>query len=425
VTPADGIDAALRRAGLPPLPRTAWLAIDLDCLVANLRVLRAALPRGVRVEPVVKADAYGHGAVPTAIALAAAGADGFGVATLDEAQELREAGIGLPILVLYPVPPAAAELAAAGAIAVTLGEETLIEQTLAALPARLAAPLDVHLEIETGLGRGGVDPTRAAVAARRLGGDSRIRPIGVWTHLGTPGDPIRSAAQHRRFDEALAGLAAAGWPAGRVHVAASGGILAAAAPPHDAVRPGLSLYGLAPDGLPVAAPLAAAAGALAPVLSLHARPVRVADLPTGAGVGYGNGFVTDRPSRIATLPIGYADGYRRAWGARARVLVRGNRAALVGGVAMDAVMVDVTDVPGSPVTVGDEFVLLGEQGADRIDAFELAHIGTTISWEVLAGMARRLPRVYYAGAVPTALRTLTEGREPWHSAGINEPRART
>jgi alanine racemase len=148
-------------------------------------------------------------------------------------------------------------------------------------------------------------------------------------------------------------------------------------------------------------------------MSLLARPVRVIDLPAGRGISYGARWVTPRPSRIATLPVGYADGFSRIRTNRSEALVRGVRVPLVGTVAMDAVMADVTDVPGLPVTVDDEFVLLGEQGTERITAVDLARIGTTISWEVLAGMARRLPRVYYAASGPIGLRTLTEERGQW------------
>ena len=412
--PAQDVDAALARAGLPPLPRSAWLAIDLDRLAGNLAALRGAVAPGLRIEPVVKADAYGHGAVPVALALVRAGADGCCVATFDEALELRDAGLEAPILVLYPVPPGVAAEAAAAGVAVTFGDETGIEQTLRALPPEGGAqPLVVHLELETGLGRGGVAAERARAVVGVLTHDPRIRLAGVWSHLGNAGDPNRSAAQRERFDAAIADIRDAGRLEFATHLAASGGILAAAAPGYDAIRPGLSIYGLVPDGLAVVPERAATAADLRPVLSLHARPVRVADLPAGRFVSYGSTFRTTRPSRIATLPVGYADGYLRALSNRGEALVRGCRAPLAGSVAMDALMVDVTDVPGPPVTVDDAFVLLGEQGDEQIGAIELARTGTTISWEVLAGMARRLPRVYYAGAVPTGLRTLTEGRTQW------------
>lgn len=173
------------------------------------------------------------------------------------------------------------------------------------------------------------------------------------------------------------------------------------------MRVGLAVYGIVPDALPVATSRVGLARALRPVMSLHARPVRVADLPSGTGISYGSSFVTSRPSRIATLPIGYGDGWSRAYSNRTSALVRGHRVPLVGAVAMDAVMADVTDVAGPPVTVDDDFVLLGEQAGATITAGELAAVRDTISWEVVASMSRRLPRVYHSAAGVVAFRDLT------------------
>jgi alanine racemase len=192
------------------------------------------------------------------------------------------------------------------------------------------------------------------------------------------------------------------------HVAASGGLLTGVGA-FDGVRPGLSIYGILPDELSdlpdhTRAPFR-------PVMSLHARPIRVADLPAGYGISYGPSFTTARPSRIATLPLGYGDGFARAHANRGEALVRGRRVPLVGNVTMDAVMADVTDVPGTPVTLADEFVLLGAQGDERIRAEDLAQQRTTNTWEVVTLMSARLPRVYHAatGAV-VGLRTLTGWR---------------
>jgi alanine racemase len=179
---------------------------------------------------------------------------------------------------------------------------------------------------------------------------------------------------------------------------------------YDGVRPGLAVYGLVPDELDPSAVSPRAEGRLQPVLALVARPVRVADLPSGHGVSYGPSFRTTRPSRIATLPLGYGDGWSRALSNRASAIVRGRRVPLVGNVAMDAVMADVTDVPGPPVDTSDELVLIGRSGDERIGVEELARLRTTNSWEVVTGMSRRLPRVYHAAAGPVGLRTLTERR---------------
>ena len=360
--------------------------------------------------------------MPIARALAAAGADGLSVATVDEAFELREGGIELPLLVLYPVPPDLVAVAAASSIAVSVGSGPLMEAILAAAGRpRVGGALDleVHVEIETGLGRGGALPGAAADAVRAVVDAPGVRLGGVWTHLVAADDVSGTRAQDARFRAAVSGLVDTlelGPDAVRRHLAGSGGILGADADRWDAVRPGLSTYGLVPDAITPPASTAEASAALRPVMALLARPVRVADLPAGHGVSYGPSFVTARPSRIATLPIGYGDGWRRALSDRASALVRGVAVPLVGRVAMDAVMADVTDVPGDPVTERDEFVLLGRQGTGRITAHDLAATCGTISYEVVTSMSRRLPRVYHAAGSPVEVRTLAGGRSEWRAS---------
>jgi alanine racemase len=357
--------------------------------------------------------------VPVARALVDAGADGLCVAALDEAVALRDAGLAGRITVLYPVPPTLAGVAAGRSIAVAAGDPGLLAALLSA--ASGAGPagaderggvLDVELEIETGLGRGGVAPDGAAAAARSIAATPGARLAGVWTHMQAVEDAPRTASQVERFEAALRAIAAAGVEVPRRHVAASAGLLARGVPVYDAVRPGLMLYGIPPDEL---SPddVRPEASRLRPVMSLIARPVRVADLPAGHGISYGPTFETGRPSRIATLPLGYGDGWPRSLSNRAAALVRGVRAPLVGNVAMDAVMVDVTDVPGPPVGADDEFVLLGSQGGAAITAGDLARSRTTNSWEVVTTVSRRLPRVYDAPAGAVAVRTLTTGEVHW------------
>ena len=424
------IEDRLLEAGLAPLPRTAWLEIDLDALRGNLAVIREVVGPGVRVEPVVKADAYGHGATPVARALEKAGADGLSVATLDEAYELREAGIVLPLLVIYPVPPEHAATAARAGIAVSAGAGRLLDRLLDAAARTVAVDpavplLEIHVEVETGLGRGGALPDEAAAAIRGVAASPGVRLGGVWTHLAAADVPASAQAQDGRFgrtlgravDPVLGPVRFGSDPESvRRHLAGSGGILGGDVARWDAVRVGLSIYGLVPDTLVVPESTAGAATRLRPVMALKARAVRVANLPPGHGVSYGPTFVTARPSRIATLPVGYADGWRRFLSDRSTGLVRGVRVPLVGRVAMDAVMVDVTDVPGPPVDEDDEFVLLGAQAPDRITALEIAATGGTISYEILAGMSRRLPRVYHAAGLPVEVRLLAGGRSEWHAS---------
>ena len=415
MTPADRprppIERRLADAGLPPLPRTAWLEIDLAALVGNLAVLRALAGPGVPVRPVVKADAYGHGAVPVARALAGAGADGFCVASIDEAVELREGGIRAPILVLYPIPVSFVADAAAMGLSIAVGDADGLAATLEAC-GRLAPgrSLGLELEVETGLGRGGFATDSVAGAAQRIGAAAGARLDGLWTHFQAVEDRAGTAAQVARFEAALASVVAAGVPLPARHVAASAAMLADGLLAYDGVRPGLAVYGLVPEELGPGAAADAVATGLRPVLAWYARPVRVADLPSGSGISYGPTFRTARPSRIATLPLGYADGWSRLLSNRAGALVRGQRVPLVGNVAMDAVMADVTDVEGPPVDTNDEFVLIGASGTLRITVDAVAQERTTISWEVVTAMSRRLPRVYHAATGPVGLRTLTERR---------------
>jgi alanine racemase len=387
------------------LPRTAWLDIDLDAIRSNLGALRQMAGDGIPVHAVVKADAYGHGAIAVARALEAAGVDGFCVATLDEGLELRRARIRRPILVLYAVPPSWVVRAARARLAITAGDTELLAQALEALAAE-APPrrLAVHLEVETGLGRGGFGEPDLVAAARSIAASPHARLAGLWTHLQAPEDPRIASEQTGRFEAATHALDVAGVRVPR-HLRASGSLVAGGVVASDGVRPGLSLYGLIPDEL-IGAPLAAEAGNLRPALSLRARPVRVADLPSGWGISYGPSFRTTRPSRIATLPLGYGDGWPRSLSNRAEALVRGTRVPLVGTVAMDAVMADVTDVPGPPVTTGDEFCLIGRQGGDEIPVAEVARRRATNSWEVVTAMSGRLPRVYHAASGLMAIRTL-------------------
>jgi alanine racemase len=397
---------------LPPPPRSAWIEIDLDALVSNARLLQGSLPSGIRLEAVVKGDAYGHGAVPVARALVGAGIRSLSVATYDEGLELRQAGVPVPILVLFPIPPEYVPDALRHCLSITAGDRTLLERTLRALDAigPDEAPADrvlpVHVEVETGLGRGGLNSNDVPAAAAAIEASPRARLAGLWSHLQAADNLDLTATQAERLGIASGLLEEVGVTKPDRHLAASGGMLAASAPEFDVVRIGLAMYGLVPDGLTVDQRHAAAAAGLRPVMSVRARPVRVTGLPAGTGVSYGPTFTTCRPSLIATLPLGYADGWPRSLSNKAQVLVRGQRVPAVGTVAMDAVMVDVTDVQGPPVSVDDEFTLVGTQGGNAIDAVEVARWGNTISYEIVTAMSGRLPRVYYAGSKVVQMRTV-------------------
>lgn len=379
-----------------PLPadlgQRAWLEVDLDALAHNLRILRG-LADGARLAPVVKADGYGHGIEAVSRTLERAGASALCVATLDEVILVRAAGVRIPILLLYPAP--------AGSVAELrrLGVEPPVS-TLGGI-ADLAAEADpagrglrVHLEIETGLTRMGVLPEEAGEAARRIAAADGLHLAGIWSHIADPGDPDRVAAQVAALDRAVTAVEAATGSRPERHLAASGGLLAGGVPRLELVRPGIAVYGVLPDGLVIPPERADAAAGLRPVLSLRARPIRILDVPAGTAVSYGGRWVAPVPSRIATIPVGYGDGYARTTGPGAEVLVRGRRAPVVGTIAMDALMVDLTAIPEAGME--DEVVLLGEQGGDRIGAHDLAARRGTIPWEVLSTFGRRLPRLYRA-----------------------------
>jgi len=400
----ESIEARLAAAGLPPLPRSAWLEIDTRALASNLAALRTLLDPGVRVAAVVKADAYGHGLVPAARVFASAGADYLCVATLDEALAVAAIGAGVPVLLLFQPPLDGMAAAAAAGVEVTVATERAVAD-ISRLPLAAGRSLRVHLEVDTGLQRAGVPVARAASAAATLLRVPGVELAGTWTHLASASDAAVSGEQVQRFREACDAMDAAGAQGLLRHMSATGAVLAGTAPHLDMVRLGLSLYGLLPEALPVTPVARAVAAALRPAMSLRARPLRVADVALGEGVGYGARWRAERPSRIATLPVGYGDGWVYASAGRTEALVRGRRVPLVGSVAMDAIAADVTDVPG--VDAEDEFVLLGVQGPEQIGVLDLARARTTIPWEIVAAMASRLPRVYDAGGDVLSVRTLS------------------
>ena len=401
----DSIDERLAAAGLPPLPRRAWLEIDEAALAGNLRAVRDLVGNDVSINAVVKADAYGHGLVPVARVFEQAGADRLCVASLDEALVLRGAGIRRPILVLFPIPVTEVARAAREGIEIVAAEHATTLATLRQWErTRASDSLQVHLEVETGLSRGGLKPDTVVAMAREVLASPGARLAGIWSHLATPEEQSVTFAQDDAFERAVAALREARIPVPPRHLAATGGLFAEWAASYEGIRPGLSLYGLLPTGLPVGERERRIAARLRPAMSLKCRPLRIETFPSGTPVGYGGRWVAGRESVIATLPVGYGDGWSRSSSPLAQALVRGTRVPLVGTVAMDAVMADVTGV--AEARLDDEFVLLGTQAGAAIDASEVARARNTIAWEVVTSMAYRLPRVYHADSVLKGLRTL-------------------
>lgn len=380
-----GADLAIHPRRVPTIRPTA-ASIDLAALRANLAAARGLVRPGVEILAPVKGDAYGHGAVACARALEAAGCDGFGVALVEEGAQLRDAGITRPVMCLGGVGRYGAEEAVARDLLPVLYDEGDAARIDAAAAAA-GRPHPVHLKVDTGMGRLGVPLPRWGWFLDRIAHLRWLRVEGLLTHLAESEaeDDTFTREQGRRFAEAVATARGRGVRPPVLHVCNSGGLLTSPDLHYDMVRPGLLLYGVLPR------PDLADRVALRPVMRVTTQVLFVKDLPTGASVSYGRRFVTRRPSRIATLPVGYADGFPRALGGRASVLVGGVRCPLVGVVCMDLCMVDVTDVP-APVESGDEVVLLGGQGAERVTAEELAAHAGTIPYEILCGFSDRVPR---------------------------------
>ena len=375
--------------------RPTWAEIDLDALAHNVRLL-AARAAPSRVWAVVKANAYGHGAIACGRAALEAGAAGLAVICVDEAEELRQAGIEAPVLVVGFTPPSDAERVVALQLRPTVGAPELVE-ALAAAARRAGRTVPIHLELESGLNRHGLAPdalVELAESARALPG---IEVEGLFTHFAAAEEGDQRFTR-RQFD-ALKAVAARLPFVRERHCSASASVLLDPEMRLDAVRTGLSMFGYRP------APWCGTDADLRPVLSLRAKVARVMEVERGATVGYGRTWAAPRPARIALVMCGYADGYRRGFGNRAHVLVRGRRAPVVGRVAMDMCMVDVTAVPG--VSVGDVATLLGRDGDERVDADELAALADTISWEILAAVTARVPRLYLRGGDVREISTFT------------------
>ena len=389
------MDRALEHAGLPALERLVWVEVDLDVLTANAVALHS-LARPAALGAVVKADGYGHGLEMAGRCAVAGGAEWLCVADAAEAGRLRRDGYSGRIFVLYPVPPRIASTMAGLAIDVTVGSAREVREIADHLT--LDEPtLAVHLEIETGMTRGGVAPEAALAAAAAITNARSTTLAGVWTHLAAPENAPATDRQLTLLDSVVNRIAAAGIDAGVIHAVASGGLLAAHIEGQALVRIGLSLYGLHPGAGRRLPP------SVAPALAVRAYPVRIADVALGTAVGYAGTWVADRPSTIATLPIGYADGWSRSSSPGAWVLVDGHRAPVVGRVSSDSLTVDVTGIVG--VGPDSEFTLLGRTSDDEITADDVADVRGTISWEVLQQLGARLTRVYVSQGTPVALRS--------------------
>jgi len=371
-----------------PQGRPTACFVDHAALRWNLRQIREKVGSRIKILSMVKANAYGHGAAAAARTLASAGGDAFGVATLEEGVELRQAGIRAPILVLAGAYADQLEEFLTHSLIPVVHDLDTTKRLEKALQQR-GSTLNVHLKIDTGMGRLGLVAAETAEWVGEVKKLKAIRIAGVFSHFShaesVEGDYTRQ--QLDIFNRVVDQLRAENIRPPLVHLANSAATIALPAAYFDMVRPGIMLYGVYPS------PAMASQIVLKPVLAWKTKILQLKKVPAGTSVSYGQTFITKRESLIATLPIGYADGYPRLLSNRGEVLIGGQRAAVAGRVCMDLTMIDVTDIRN--VKQGDEVVLLGRQGDAEISADQIAAWANTISYEILTSIGARVPRIHY------------------------------
>ena len=367
----------------------AWVEIDLSALAHNVRQIRGLLAPSTKIMAVVKADAYGHGAIDIARTLTDLGVEWLAVATVTEGIELRQAGIFAPILVLGAVNSEMQVHAIAKwdlqPTICSIAQATVISKAIATLEPSVI--LNVHLNLDTGMSRLGTDWQQAVAFYRGVEELPYLEIASLYSHLATADelDPTVMEMQIDRFDRSIAAIGAAGHVLPMLHLANSAGILVSDRLNYQLVRPGLILYGLCP------APHLQSAIDLQPVLSVRARITQVKSITAGTGVSYGYRFIAERDMQIAVVEIGYADGIPRRLSDRMQAIVRGRLVPQIGSITMDRIMLDVSQIPD--LQVGEIVTILGTDGSVRITADDWANRLGTISWEILCGFKHRLPRV--------------------------------
>jgi len=365
-------------------PPPTWIEVDLDAIRSNFHAVRNFVSPA-KVISIVKADAYGHGAVAVAKALEHAGTEFLGVASLEEALELKDSGIHVPILIVGPLLSRETEEAIRAGFRITAYCEEILEEIAEA--ARRAGPAAVvHAKIDTGMGRIGVTPEEAEVFVRSAKARSQIAVEGILTHFTSADcDAKFTIEQLDRFKAVLDALYRGGVEIPLAHAANSAAIFGFPESHLQAVRPGLALYGIAPS--PERPPVE-----LKSALTLKTMVVMVKTVPGGFGVSYGRTHTTSGPTRLATLPLGYRHGLPRSLSNKGDVLIRGTRAPIVGRICMDQMMVDVGEIRGA--AVGDIVTIYGKDEAERIGVEEAARKAGTIPYELLCALDKRIRRIY-------------------------------
>ncbi len=366
-----------------------WAEIDLDAIAFNAAGLKARAGGG-ELMVAVKANAYGHGAVPVARAALEGGATRLAVHRTAEGVQLRQAGISAPILIMGYTLPAESERVVRWGLTPTVNSRPQAE-ALSAATVAVGKPLPVHVKVDTGMGRYGLLPDEVLDFVRFLSELPGLALEGLYTHhaVADLADKAFTRHQFSIYMDVVKQLEAAGFTFSLKHVSNSATTLDLPEMALDMVRCGIALYGLRPsDEVEPAIPLR-------PALALKSRVARVRTLPAGASISYGRTYITDKPTRVALVPVGYGDGYHRVLSNRGAVLIRGQRAPIVGRVCMDQFVVDVSHIPA--VQLHDEVVLIGQQGEEHIQAEEVARWAETINYEVTTGLLPRVVRIYLRG----------------------------
>ncbi len=384
----------------PSSCRPTWVETDLDAITHNVGEFRRALPARVRIMAVVKADAYGHGALELAGPVLKGGADSFAVAFLEEGIELRLAGVKEPVLLIgYTPPEQISQVIAHNLTQTVFSLETARALSREAVSRQVEVP--VHIKVDTGMGRVGLAPGETVAFVEEISRLPGIKAEGILTHLASADeeDLGYTYEQVKSFDKTVESLRAKGLDIPVVHAANSAGALNVADSHYNMIRLGLSLYGYYPsihtrnDVI-----------RLRPAMSFKTRIIYLKKVPPGTFISYGCTYKTDRESVIATIPVGYADGYNRLLSNRGEVLVKGKRAPVVGRVTMDYSMIDVTGI--DDIKVYEEVVLYGAMDNDAITVEEVAGKLNTISYELLCAVDKRVSRFYLQGGQIVAFRNL-------------------
>jgi alanine racemase len=372
--------------------RPAWVEVDLAAVTANVAYIHEVVAPAA-VCAVVKADGYGHGAVPVARAAIAGGARHLGVALAEEGHELRQAGVDVPLIVLSEPAQDAMRLVVEDKLTPTIYTERGLAALLDAVAAHdVATPVPVHLKVDTGMHRVGASPAHVLELGRAVAANPLLSLEGLYTHLAVADDPADpyTSEQLATFDSVIDALAAGGTLPPILHAGNSAGALVHPTSRYQMVRPGIAIYGLAPASSMRGHP---AVRQLLPALSFKAEVSYAKEVDAGEGLSYGLHYRLSERSVVATVPVGYADGApRRLSQVGGEVLIGGRRRPIAGSVTMDQMLVDCG--PGAGVKAGDEVVLIGRQGDEEISAWEWGERLGTIAYEVTCALSPRLPRIY-------------------------------